>query len=137
MDANEFRVVLAVRSGRLIHHGDEQIARFRIDRRADRAVLARTGEDAGRIEVQQARGVYAHRAVAQDDLDRAVQLRDVEDWRVGGGERVRHERDVDRQLQSRGDALDDVAAVGDAPRRVGRASERGEVRGGIGVRGDE
>ena len=135
VDADDARVVLA--RGRGVDDGDEEVAAVGIDRGADDAMLAGAGEDAGRIEVEQVRRVVAHRPVAEHGADRSVQLRHVEDRRVGVGERARNEGDVDRQLQAADDALHRVAAVDDLPRRVGAARERDELRRRAAGRGRE
>ena len=128
VDADDLRVVLARAVACLVHHGDEEIARGRIDRGADAAVLARAGEDASGIEVEESRHVRAHRAVAQDHLNRPVELRDVEERRVRIRQRMRDECDVDRQLKTGRHAFHDISAIENSPRHFGRTGQFCEVR---------
>ena len=115
------------------HACDEYVAGERIDDNARQSLLAGAGKRARWIEIQQAGCVVADREVVRDDLDRAVQLGDVEQRIVGVGAGIGHERDVHRQLQAAGDFVDHIARLhrDERHRQVGFPREVGEVGFGL------
>src|SRR5258706_427598 len=114
MNADDPRIMRSARR-RFVNDGDEEVPRFRIDHGPRDPLFPRAREGPRRIEVEQTGGVIPQGAVAQIGADRSIQLRDVKERRVGVGQWVWYERDIDRKLQAAGNPFDPITWLLHAP----------------------